>query len=161
MKPEPTKEHHWLKQLLGEWTYEMEAEDPAGSSGAEITSGTEMVYPVGDLWIQIEGNTESPETGLSRSLLTLGYDLAKGKFVGTFVSSEMDYMWYYEGSLDESGTQLTLATEGPDFEDSTKRAPYEDIIEIIGPNQRLFRSRSKDAAGEWQEFMKMTLSRSL
>lgn len=159
-KPEPMKEHHWLKQLLGEWTYEMEGE--ARSEGeAEMMTGTEMCYPIGELWVQIEQNAVSSDAGISKSLITLGFDPAKQKFVGTFISSDIDFMWHYEGTLDESGTRLTLDTEGPTFEDPSKRQPYQDIIEIVSPTQRNLISRSKGPDGQWQEFMKMVVSRAL
>ena len=42
MKAEPQKEHQWLEQLLGEWTYEAEmqmgpGQPPMKSTGKELS----------------------------------------------------------------------------------------------------------------------------
>jgi len=85
--------------------------------------------------------------------MTLGYDPQKQRFVGTFVGSMMTGMWVYEGTMDASGSMLTLDTEGPDMGSEGKMANYKDIIEIKSDDYRLLRSQIQSADGSWQEFM--------
>ena len=43
------------------------------------------------------------------TLMTLGYDPRKKRFVGTFVGSMMTNLWIYDGELDKDERVLTLA----------------------------------------------------
>ena len=128
MKGEPQKEHQWLQQLVGDWTYESDA-----SMGPDKPSqkfrGTERVRSIGGLWIVAEGEGEMPGGGPAQMMLTLGYGPKKRKFVGTWLGSMMTDLWVYEGSLDEAGKVLTLATEGPDFSQEGKTAQYRERID--------------------------------
>lgn len=106
--PTPAKEHEWLKKLEGTWTLAGE-----GQMGGQTfqSKGTETVRSLGGFWIVSDLQCEcagAPMTGL----MTVGYDTAKGKFVGTWVCSMCDHMCKYEGTL--QGDVLTLNTEGPD-----------------------------------------------
>src|SRR5438045_8337211 len=106
------KEHEWLQQLVGEWTVEMEAAMAPGQPPTKVT-GTESVRSLGGLWVLCEGRSEMPGGGAGTMLMTLGYDPAKQRFVGTFIGSMMSHMWLYEGTLDSAGKVLTLDTAGP------------------------------------------------
>ena len=122
MHAEPQKEHKWLEQLVGDWTTEME-----GSGGPDQPpmkhTGTETVRSLG-VWVQCEG--VMPGDVAMKTVMTLGYDPAKKKFVGTFIGSMMTNLWVYEGELDATGKVLTLDAEGPSFADPTKTAKYKD-----------------------------------
>src|SRR5687768_16701320 len=114
MKAEPQREHEWLQTLVGEWTSEAEA--VMGPDQPPSTfRGTESVRSLGGLWVLCEGQGEMPGGGTARTLLTLGYDPARQRYVGTFVGSMMTHQWVYEGSMDPEGKVLTLDTEGPHF----------------------------------------------
>jgi hypothetical protein len=86
-------------------------------------------------------------------LITLGYDPAKNRFVGTFVGSMMTNLWVYEGELDAAGKVLTLNAEGPNFADATKTARYQDIIEIDSDDHRMLHSQVLGDDGRWTRFM--------
>jgi hypothetical protein len=148
----PQAEHKWLQKLVGEWTYESEAKGPDGASHRE--SGTEIVRSFGDLWI-----TAEMEGGMGTSILTLGYDPQKGRFVGTFISTGMALLWVYNGSLDAAKKVLTLDCEGPSMSGDGTTAKYQDIQELVSDNERIFRSQTQDANGHWTEFMRMTYRR--
>ena len=94
--PVAQKEHLWLQQMLGEWNSVSECsmgpDQPTMKSEA-----TDSVRSLGDLWVIAEGAGEMPGGGTSYSVMTLGFDPAKGKFVGTFVASMMLNLWVYEG----------------------------------------------------------------
>ncbi len=149
MHAEPQAEHKWLEQLVGEWTTEME-----GSGGPDQPpvkhAGTETVRSL-NVWVQCEG--VMPGDVSMKTVMTLGYDPAKKKFVGTFVGSMMTHLWVYEGELDASGKVLTLDAEGPSFADPTRTAKYKDTVEIVSPDHRTLSSRFQAEDGTWHHFM--------
>ncbi len=159
MKPEPTAEHQWLQKLLGEWTFETVQFDEAGEVTGEVFSGKETVRALGGLWIHCEMEAQGPDGQPSRSLMTLGYDPKKARFVGTFVSDMMPELWVYDGSMDSGGTSVTLNTEGPDFVSEGETGQYRDSIELIGPDERVFRSETLGPNGTWREFTKSAYRR--
>lgn len=157
-KPEPEKEHQWLKQLLGEWTFEGEAA-MGPDTPTEKFRGTERVRSIGDLWFLSEGEGKMPDGEPSTTLATLGYDPQKKKFVGTFIGSMMTNLWVYDGSLDASGKVLTLDTEGPGMTGDGKIAKYQDVIEIKSNDHRTLTSRLQGEDGKWTQVMSMTYRR--
>jgi hypothetical protein len=152
MKPEPKPEHRWLQRMVGEWRAEAECPGGPGQPAAKM-EGTESVRSIGGLWVVAEGSGEMPGGGPSTTILTLGYDPQKSRFVGTFIGSMMDMLWTYEGSLDAAGRVLTLDTEGPDFGNPGQRAKYKDIIEFRSDDHRVMTSRMLGEDGEWREVM--------
>src|SRR5918996_3048081 len=127
MMAQPQKEHQWLQQLLGEWTYEGEATMEPGKP-PEKFKGTESVRSLGGLWILAEGQGEMPGGGTATMLLTLGYDPQKKRFVGTWIGSMMTHLWVYDGALDAAERVLTLDTEGPNMAAEGTMAKYQDVI---------------------------------
>jgi hypothetical protein len=93
----------------------------------------------------------------STSLMTLGYDDMKKKYVGTFVSEMMGFIWVYEGS--RKGDVLTLDCKGPSFKGDGSMADYQDIMEIKSENEYVLTSQTKDEGGSWKKFMSMTFTR--
>ena len=149
---EPQKEHHWLHKLVGEWTFDAEA-SMGPDQAPEKASGTESVRSLGGLWIVGEGEGEMPGAGEHRSILTLGYDPQKKRFVGSFISSMMTYFWVYDGELDAAGKVLTLNTEGPSMADDGTTARYRETIELVSDDHRVFRSGVLGEGGQWEEFL--------
>ena len=149
--PKAQKEHEWLQQLVGNWTSEMD--DP--QSGQKI-KGKEAVRSLGDLWIvqEMTGGMAGPQSE-DVSLLTLGFDPEKKRFIGTFVSSSMTHLWLYDGVLE--GDKLTLTSEGPSMT-GEGMATYRDVIDMTG-GKRTFLSYGQDDKGEWQQFMNATYKR--
>lgn len=149
MHVELTKEHHWLDQMVGEWSCEMEAAmSPGGPT--EAHQSRERVRSLGGAWVLCEG--EMGSDGSHQTLMTLGYDPAKGRFVGSFIGSMMTNQWIYEGELDESGNALVLSTHGPSVEGGGT-TDYRDTVEIRGPDHRVLTSTYRRADGEWTLFM--------
>jgi hypothetical protein len=142
---EPQAQHAWLQKLVGEWTYEV--------AGDEKMTGKEIIKPVGPFWIVGESVFTMPGGGEGTSRITVGFDPQKGRFVGTWVGSMMTYLWVYDGALDASGRVLTLAADGPSMAGDGMTASYEDIIEMVSDDHRLFRARVRGAGGEWQPMM--------
>lgn len=148
----PSPQHAWLQQLVGEWTYETEASAAPGAT-AEVYRGSESVRSLGGLWTIGEGRGESPGTENDRTIMTLGFNPATGRFVGTFVSGMMADLWVYDGELDADRRVLTMFCEGPSFTTEGKRSPYRDTIEFVSADHRTLVSRYQDDNGEWQQFM--------
>jgi hypothetical protein len=151
MKAEPQKQHQWLHKLAGEWTYETDAAAP-GEPAAKAT-GTESVRSIGGLWVQAEGRGEMPGGGPATTLMTLGYDPQKKRFVGTWVGSMMTHLWIYDGELDAGERVLTLNSEGPSMAGDGTTARYQDVIELKSNDHRTLTARVRAADGTWQQFM--------
>ena len=152
MMAEPQKEHEWLQKLVGEWTYESEATMEPGKPPMRF-SGTENVRSLGGLWILAEGQGEMPGGGTATTMMTLGYDPQKKRFVGTWVGSMMAYLWVYDGELDAAERVLTLNAEGPSMATEGKIEKYKDVIEFKNDNHRVLTSHMLGDDGEWHGFM--------
>ena len=150
MHAEPQQEHQWLHQLVGDWTFETEATMEPGKPPQKF-SGAERVRSIGGLWMVCEGEGEMPDGDTGTTVMTLGYDPAKKRFVGTFIGSMMTNMWLYEGEL--VGNVLTLDSEGPSFSGDGKTAKFQDIIEVKSNDHRVLSSRMLGDDGQWHGFM--------
>ena len=152
MMAEPTREHRWLERMVGEWTFEGECmmgpDQPPMKSG-----GHSAIRSLGGLWLLNEGSGEMPGGGMMSSILTLGYDPAKGKFVGTFIASMMTHLWLYEGSLDAAGKVLTLDAEGPNMMGDGGMAKYQDIVTLENDDHWILSSQMLGPDGQWHKFM--------
>ncbi len=144
------QQHEWLSRLVGTWTVESEC-SMGPDQPPSTMKGTEVVRSLGGVWMVAETAYVAPD-GTGTNIMTLGYDPLQQKFVGTFISSMMTFLWNYTGSLDESGMVLTLDTEGPDFHNGGM-AKYQDIITIVSDDHRTLTSRSLQADGTWQQFV--------
>jgi len=159
MKAEPQKEHEWLHQLVGEWTYEAEARMGPDEPTHEST-GTETVRSLGGLWVIAEGQGTMPDDGaIGHTVMTLGYDPETERFVGTWIGSMMTHFWIYEGHLDDARRVLTLDCEGPAMTaegamaEGGATARYQDVLEILAPDHRTLSSQVLGEDGEWNRFM--------
>lgn len=148
----PQKEHEWLMQLIGDWSYEGEGVG-APDQPPQKMSGSENVRSLGGMWLQIEGRMPGEGGQDMISIITLGYDPAKQRYVGSFIASVMNMMWLYEGQLDESGKVLTLDARGPVFGDEAKWTDYQDIISLVDADHWRLTSRIKGEDGNWTQFM--------
>jgi hypothetical protein len=154
MKAEITDQHRWLQKLLGEWRYEHEA--PAeGDTPAQKISGTERVRMLGDVWVLCEARGSMPDGQSVESLMTLGYDPQKNRFVGTWVGSMMNHLWVYDGELNAEATALSLPSQGPDFQTPGKYVQYKDVIEFKSNDHRVLTAHSLGDDGKWTELMTM------
>ena len=151
MKIEPQKEHKWLQQMLGEWTCEAECSMGPDQPPSK-TKGSETVRSLGGLWTIGEGEGEMPGGGMATMRMTLGYDPQKQRYVGSWVGSMMTHMWIYEGTLDPSGSVLTLDAQGPSFAGDGSMAKYQDVIAFESDDHRVLTSRVL-GDGKWTAFM--------
>lgn len=151
-KPDVLKEHDWLRQLVGEWTYTFEASAEPGQPPTTHT-GTQTIRSLGDIWILSEGRGEFGDGIFDLSQMMLGYDPAKQRFIGTYIGSMMTHLWVYEGTLDPAGNKLTLDCEGPGMTPEAKMAKYKDAVEVKGADHWVLTSRVLGEDGQWTTFM--------
>lgn len=151
---QPQAEHEWLHKLIGEWTCEGEC-DMGPDQPKSKTTGISSVRGLGGLWTMEEGVGQSPEGVEARSIMTLGFDPLKSKFVGSFVASVMTYLWIYEGALDEKQNILTLDCVGPDISGGPELVSYKDVIEFHADDHRTLSSFLQAPDGTWKQFMTM------
>jgi len=148
--PKPQQEHAWLNALLGEWTFEHSCS--MGPDQPPFTAkGRERVRSLGGMWFIAESEGETPGGGTSQNIMTLGYDPQGGKYVGTFISSAMTFLWIYSSGRVEGNT-LRLLAEGPDF-NGKGMAQYRDSIALVSPGERTLISEMQLPDGSWQQFM--------
>ena len=155
MHAKPQKEHEWLHQLAGEWTYEMEASMKPGEPSERMTGDVRVRVLRGGLWVVGEMDMFDPEGTSDTSMIALSFDPARGRYVGTFVAPSMPHLWVYDGALDADGRALTLESEGPSFSGDGTMARYRDRIELEADGGWTLRSLAPTAEGGWQEFMAM------
>jgi Protein of unknown function (DUF1579) len=151
MHAKPQTEHQWLDRFIGEWASECEC-----SMGPDLppskTKGTEVVRSLGGLWIVLEGKGEMPDGETGTTMMTLGYDPQKNRYVGTFVCSVMAHLWLYDGSLDAKEKVLTLDSEGPNFSQNAI-AKYKDAIAFVNDDNWVLTSQILGDDGNWLQFM--------
>lgn len=150
MFAKPQAEHLWLQQLVGQWTFEHQCEMPDGSRST--SPGKMTCRSLGDLWLIAESSGQSEPGSDWSAIMTLGFDPAKGHFVGTFVGSMMTNLWQYAGTLDAGGKILPLETEGPKM-DGSGLGKFRDTIEIIDQDTWMMYSDLLTDDGSWFRFM--------
>lgn len=145
--PERPKERNYLKQLVGEWTYETEASLEAGKPHEKI-SGTERVRAMGEQWVIAEHEAtilDQPFTGI----LTLGLDDHRHRYIGTWIDSHTRELLRYEGSLDDHGKAITLLTETPHPAASGKRVRFREVIEVKDKEHKVLTTSMQGDDGQW------------
>jgi hypothetical protein len=154
MNPERLKEHQWLHRFVGQWTCEAQCVMGPGQDPMKFTS-TEVVRAIGGIWIQGESTSQMPDGSPATMLLTLGFDPAKKRFVGTWLGSMMTHLWIYDGEL--HGNVLTLNAQGPmcspDGAPSGKLGNFKDVFEFKSDDHRILSSSKQEDDGQWTSFM--------
>jgi hypothetical protein len=158
MQTEPQREHQWLQKFVGEWTYESNCSMEPGQPPSKF-EGSESVRSLGALWILAEGQGEMPGGGTGTTMMMLGYDPQKQRYVGTWIGSMMTYLWVYDGELDVTEKVLTLTAEGPDMVADGKIAKYKDVIEFTSDDHRVLTSHMLGDDGVWHELVTATYRR--
>lgn len=145
--PQPTPEHQWLQQLVGDWESETAMTIEPGKP-AEVSTGTEHVEALGGFWTlsEIKGTMmQKPFVGN----MTLGYDTEAEKYIGTWVDSMTGKLWKYEGTLDESKKKLTLKTAGECALHPGKISQFKEVLELTDANHKTYTSSVMGDDGQW------------
>ncbi|MCA0360501.1 MAG: DUF1579 domain-containing protein [Armatimonadetes bacterium] len=153
MEPiQATPQHQWLLNLVGEWKVR-----PGGEEG--FLGGSDTITALGEAWIIGRLSLNFEGSRVMSSQTTLGFDEAKGKFVGTWVGDMMSNQWVYEGELSEDETELRLYSVGPAFDGSGEMNNYCDTVVILNENERLLRGTVQQPDGTWHQFMETHFTR--
>jgi len=155
--PRPTKEHELLSQFAGEWEVSIATSPLAGETPIRC-EGKEVATMLGGFWLVGQGDVTMDGTSV-RSILTLGYDPDSLQYVGTFVCSASSTLWEYSGELDDSGKKLVLTTEGPSLADPSLTVQYQETLELVDPDHKVFTSSMQAAEGKWIEIVSMKYKR--
>jgi hypothetical protein len=123
----PGPQHKMLKSMVGSWTVSGKFWMPGGKPPVESTSNCEM-KAIGDIWVteDVSGDFMGhPFTGHG----VMGYDLAKQKYVSTWVDNMGSYIMNSEGTADASGKVIT--STGNDFDPMTgKTGTVKEVMTI-------------------------------
>ena len=149
---EPQGEHRWLDRFLGTWTYEHECQPDPGQPVQKL-KGRQTFTSLGGFWILGDGTGEMPGGGEAKMLLTIGYDPASKRYVGSWIGSMMPNLWVYEGDVDAAGRILSLQADGPSFSGDGTIATYQDIVEVMTDDHYRFRSQVRQPDGSWHVFI--------
>jgi hypothetical protein len=155
MAPRPGQ-HAWLEQLVGDW--DIETESFVEGKPVRASSGKESAIMLGGRWLMADGEMQggSPRI-LSRT--TYGYDPQIKKFTGTFVSSVDSTLWVYSGTLDATGTTLTMEALGPIQKSPGGKLKFHDRITIIDAHHRSVVSEALAENGQWVVFQRSLYTR--
>lgn len=150
---EPQKEHQFLHRMVGKWKITSTTSDANYDPDDPEQCFTETVRSIAGLWIVGDSKGRMPDESPMTAVLTIGFDPAKGRFVGSWVGSMMTNMWVYTGWLEPDGKTLVLEAEGPKFDGSGDVALYRDVITLHDDHHRTFASSSRQPDGSFKEFM--------
>lgn len=107
---------------------------------------------LGGFWVV--NKMDAKMTGMTfRGIQTIGYDVEKKKYIGTWIDSTAGFMWKYEGTV--SGNKLTLEADGPDMSNPGKKAKYRDSYEFKTADKVIVKSEMQ-VNGKWVTFMEGT-----
>jgi hypothetical protein len=154
--PPPQKEHAWLRRFVGEWDAELEMFG-APDQPVMRTKGSEHARMIGGFWVISEGRND---VFPYECRLTLGYDVQRQRYVGTWIDSMSGYLWRYEGNVDASGRVLTLNAEGP-FPSMPGGAmtEFREVTEFLGDDHHVFTSSRRGADGQWTPCVRINFRR--
>lgn len=127
----------FLDRLVGDWTYEGHSlpDDGQRHRGAERVTRR-------DRWVVIEAD--------DHARFQLTFDPDTGRVVGDFVSWKWSHLWTYDGSA--AGDRMTLASRGPAMDADRMPTDYEDVWQIVSPDERLTTARVRGPDGRWRDF---------
>jgi hypothetical protein len=130
----------WLDQLVGEWTFQGHGV-PDGPGRRR--DGEETVTRRG-AWIVIESSDDAR--------FQLAFDPKTNTVVGDFISWAEPGLWTYKGAVEADG-KLHLRSRGPSFDIEGEETDYDDVFEIVSPNERRLTGRLVGPDGQWRDFM--------
>ena len=137
----------WLKQFEGKWSSVSKSAD-----GATIVGKGTMESRV--LGTRVMNEFKATTGGMKfTAIQTLSFDSKKKRFVGSWIDSLNPYEWSYDGTLNETGKQIILYADGPDWSNPDKIKKYRDMYEFKDENTIEAKSQIMNDKGGWETFM--------
>ena len=155
--PGPVKEHELLQKFVGEWESEGEAFMAPGQPPTKL-KGVESSRLIGGFWFVAQIKSTVPDFPYEQ-ILTIGYDPAKKKYIGTVIDSMTSHIWQFEGTFDLTGNILTWETEGPVPSPQTP-SKFREVTELKSPDHKVFTSSILGPDGSWNTIMTINIRRS-
>jgi hypothetical protein len=143
--PPASQEHQWLKRYVGEWTADLECSMGPGQPTMKTTGSTRDRL-LGDFWVITEGKNDQFPYAF---VYTLGYDVEKKKYVGTWIDTMSGHLWRHEGTVNAVGTTLTMETEGPSPMFPGKTFKFREVAEFKSDDHRVITSSMQGEDGQW------------
>ena len=154
--PGPVKEHELLQKFVGEWESEGEAFMVPGQAPTKL-KGVESSRLIGGFWFVAQVKSTVPDFPYEQ-ILTIGYDPAKKRYIGTVVDSMTSHLWQFEGTFDVTGNILTWETEGPVPSPETP-SKFREVTELKSPDHKVFTSSIRGPDGSWNTIMTINIRR--
>jgi hypothetical protein len=148
----------FLQALEGEWSIVSEGIPGPGQDPVR-TESREVARFLDGRWLVAEAAAVTAAGQPYTAIWILGWDPHEEHFVGTWVATVQAHKWRFTGTLNESGTVLTLETEGPIMGDPTNTTLYRERIELLEDGLREMRSSILGPNGEWFEFARAEYTR--
>lgn len=149
-KPQP--EHLALERLVGTW-------DVKSSMTGPDAHWIETCRSLDGMWYIAEGEGDVPGSK-AKTIMTLGYDPAKRRYVGSWIGTMMGMLWTYDGEMSPDGNTLSLYATGPDFQVEGRTVEYREQIVFQDEDHRLFTSATRQEDGSWKTFQDIHYTRS-
>ncbi len=112
--PKPGKEHDLLKQFAGDWEYTAKFMAMEPGKDPMVSKGKETARMIGGglfLVFDIDGEFAGQKF---MGHGTMGYDVHKKKYTGSWIDSMATSTYFVEATCDEMGKKWTESMEGPD-----------------------------------------------
>jgi hypothetical protein len=115
----PRPQHALLQRFAGEWKFEKRSASEGGSEPETLGSGEVRAELLGGFFVVCHW-TGNLYGGDYKAVQTLGFDVARSAYVGSWVDSIMSYQWPLSGSYEGDGKELVIQAIGPGPSGDTK-----------------------------------------
>ena len=155
MPMEATPEHKLLAEDVGTWNAEMKIWAAGPDSEPMTAQATEVNEMLGDYWLvsKFSGNVMGQDF---EGRASIGYDVAKKKYIGTWYDGMSPFMSHMEGTYDKQSKTLTMMSKGtgPDGKPTTGK----NVTVTNDDGTKVFTMfvQSPEAAGELVKMMEIT-----
>lgn len=105
-------EHELLKKFVGDWRFERRSPSRNGEEPEIVGEGTVSAELVGEFFVVARWTGEVYGNEF-KAVHSLGYDVEKEKYAGSWIDSIINYRWEVVGNVDEESEELILTSSGP------------------------------------------------
>lgn len=154
---DPDQARHWLHRLVGEWELNLATSAASEHPGFEA-KGRETVRSIGS-GIMLESTSLGSDGSPTHSITLLCSDRIKGRITGSVMTTAVDTLFVYEGTISPDGRSLILETEGPAMTPGRETDRYRDVFVMEDDSSRYMAAELWADDGGWREFMRTTYRR--